>query len=501
MQSDVPTARRFVGFDAAAEAFLHDGRVYRGFYAGHGARHAAVLDACLRADLFRHGIVPTRRAASNPLPAVPYELVLEHERIPFVTCPHEWSASMLRDAALLHVDLFLALAPHGLTIKDWHPFNLLFRDTEPVFVDFASILPDAALAEEAYLASARAPRAYAWLWDRRAALLYAMYRRMFLPHFLLPLSLMHRGEHALARTRMRQTVLNAASSAITQTEVFGARGRRRRRHDRKERRVRRSLVGGGTAKRRFFLGLRRRLERLRVGRSASGYADYYEAKGEWFDFAPSPAWTAKQRVVHETLERQQPTSVLDLGCNTGWFSVLAARRGCRVLATDVDEACVDTLHARARREGLPILPLVVDLCDPTPALEPLAFPDEPGRSLLGGTGPLVASFEERAACDLVLALALVHHLVLGRGLDLEDVAARLARLARCGLVVEFVAREDPLVAEEPGFFPALAADPGLARGYALEPFVAALRRHFPVVDAHPSHPPTRTLLVCRRDAP
>jgi len=33
---------------------------------------------------------------------------LEHERIPFVSYRYEWTFSMLRDAALVHLDLLLA---------------------------------------------------------------------------------------------------------------------------------------------------------------------------------------------------------------------------------------------------------------------------------------------------------------------------------------------------------------------------------------------------------
>ena len=81
------------------------------------AGSAAELTA-IRRDIHRH-------------PELGYEMILEHERIPFVSYPHEWSASMFKEAALLHNALYERLEEHGLTLKDWHPLNILFSGTRP----------------------------------------------------------------------------------------------------------------------------------------------------------------------------------------------------------------------------------------------------------------------------------------------------------------------------------------------------------------------------------
>ncbi|MGH2981309.1 MAG: class I SAM-dependent methyltransferase, partial [Solirubrobacterales bacterium] len=49
------------------------------------------------------------------------ETVLRHERVPFVSYPYEWTFEMLRDAALLQLDLQLAALDEGLTLKDATP--------------------------------------------------------------------------------------------------------------------------------------------------------------------------------------------------------------------------------------------------------------------------------------------------------------------------------------------------------------------------------------------
>src|SRR5688500_4898470 len=91
--------RRLVGFDTAGEPFVSGDRVLRGIYRGNADTVRRVLRTCEKHDLFSHGIVATRELAENPHPELAYEMVLEHERIPFVSYPHEWSASMFKEAA------------------------------------------------------------------------------------------------------------------------------------------------------------------------------------------------------------------------------------------------------------------------------------------------------------------------------------------------------------------------------------------------------------------
>src|SRR5919198_1673972 len=73
------------------------------------------------------GVLPTETAA-----------VLKHELIPFVSYPYEWTFSMLRDAALLQLELLLAALDEELVLKDSTPYNVQFRGAQPVFVDVGS---------------------------------------------------------------------------------------------------------------------------------------------------------------------------------------------------------------------------------------------------------------------------------------------------------------------------------------------------------------------------
>ncbi|HLG37188.1 MAG TPA: class I SAM-dependent methyltransferase [Nitrososphaera sp.] len=495
-QPRIPTP--LVGFDSGGEAFLSQGRVFRGIYSGNGSLYRAVLRTCEAADLFRFGIVATRESPDNPCPHLRYDLVLEHERIPFISYPHEWPGSMLKAAALFHIDLYIMLGAHGLTIKDWHPYNILFKGTEPVFVDFTSIIPIDNLQDEGYLTPSYVPPLFRRAWNTTSAHFYEMYRRMFVPYFLLPLYLMDREQHGRARTRMSETILNASGSVIARREVFPNVSFDGWRFRAKLFLKMLALVDRGPVKRRFLELLREEVQGLSASPRSSAYSNYYAAKNEELGFEPSWNWTDKQRVTYEAIKRFQPRTLLDIGCNTGWFSVLAANLGCQVVAVDMDEACVNSLYDRAKREGLPILPLVMDVTKPTPDVWPLAYDSEPPLSLIGGNYPLLLSADKRLRCDMVLALALVHHLALGQGLSFNEIARRLSDFTKKYLLVEFVAREDQLIVGEPSFFSAFNANPRQFDWYTLDNFLQELRGYFRQVEITEPCAGSRVILICTK---
>ena len=58
--------------------------------------------------------------------------MLQHETIPFVSYPFEWSFGMLQDAALLHLDLLDAALEEDFTLKDGTAYNLQWNGIRPV---------------------------------------------------------------------------------------------------------------------------------------------------------------------------------------------------------------------------------------------------------------------------------------------------------------------------------------------------------------------------------
>jgi SAM-dependent methyltransferase len=492
------TITRLIGFDTAGELFQDDEKILRGIYPEYESLYRDVLENCEKNNLFQYGIVNTAERKGFFDPEHTFNLLLEHERVPFITYPHEWSASMLKDAALFHIDLFIQLEKYGLTLKDWHSYNILFKNTEPIFIDFLSIIPIGNLEKEEYLNPPQVPLFFGRFWDTRSNFLYEMYRRMYVPYFLLPMTIMAQKKYKIARKRIFETTLNASNTTITPSEVFGINIVRRILFEVRKTLKKISLTESHQSKQKFFIKLRNELDHLDVQPPSSAYVNYYNLKNENFDFKPTADWTNKQLVVYNALQELKPQTVLDIACNTGWFSIVAANLGSSVVAVDIDESCVDKLYEYAKNEHLSILPLVIDITHATEDVFPLNQDELIYQKRMTHTTPLLISAERRLQCDMVLVLALIHHLVLGQNMDFNQIRKTLDPLSNKYLLIEFIAKTDNLIVEDPDFFPAFKANPDAFDWYTMENLMVELKTVFKTIDIVDSYPETRKLLICKK---
>jgi SAM-dependent methyltransferase len=475
------TGERLLGFDDDGEVFDRGDVVFRKIRESRKADVAAVHRAYERAQLAARGIVETRLREDGDL---------EHRKL-VVSYPYEWPANMFKDAVLFHLGLFAALDKDGLTLKDALPNNILFEHTAPVFVDFLSLVPKDKLGAAAWLGAA----GYA---DAR----FAVAKKMLLPYMILPLLFMARGEYRTARDLLSWRSCNCEGKPPSWLEIFGVHRRPSRTWLRGY--LRSLALAAELLPARCFARWRRpegflalvrnlaeRVRSLDVTPPLSAYSYYYDEKKEEISLDHPEGFPPKQRTVHDLLRARAPGTVLDLGANTGWYSVLAARQGASVIALEEDESCVDILYRRAKRRGLRILALRASFGDLTGEI-----PGAKSLAPAGASGPLYRAGVHRLGADLVLVLGLLHHLVLGEGRPIDTVFEVLGALAAKTLVVEFVALDDEKIVEDPGFFPNLGHfDAGT---YNLDLVRAAGLRRFARVEARTSHPGSRTLLVFDR---
>lgn len=505
-KKQVNNVTHLLGFDTTSEVFIDKGRVLRGIYPDYSDLYRKILHICEENSLFSSGIVPTHELSPHPYSNSPYKLVLEHDRIPFISYPHEWTAAMYKDAALFHIRLFRQLNRYGLTIKDFHPYNILFKNTEPVFVDFTSIIPSEALVDEEYL-KPKHVRPLLALLERLGGIesvyYYQMYQSMFLPYFLLPMYLMQQGRHKYMRTRLLSSTLNASRVSTINTmefisyaivhpcrwkdDIFGYMFHA----------LLRIIYFLKKNKTKAFIHLEKEVNTLRTILVNSGYSSYYKTKKEEYGFEPSPDWTEKHHGVYEAIRELKPSTVLDIGCNTGWFSILASNMGCQVVAIDEDEACIDILYDRSKRDKLNILPLVITIVSPTEDIYPDSvlkngkYPDKDNI-------PLLLAANKRLKCDMVLALALSHHLVLGKGWSFTRLVESLASYSNKYLILEFVPLSDERIVQDPGFFPAFNSNPNMFTWYTQENLYEELKRYYTSIKVQDSFPKPRILFVCHK---
>jgi len=345
----------------------------------------------------------------------PFVAAYEHPRLPFPTYPHEWAAGMLSSAAELTLDLAREALGEGWGLKDATPYNIAFCGPRPVFIDVLSF-------------EQRDPTNATWL-------PYAQFVRTFLLPLLAARSLglstritFSRGREGIEPEEMykllplRRKVRGAGLSLVTLPALLGSRAVRR------APRVRPSSPERATfVLEHLFRHLRSALSDVRLDDPKSHWSSYTSGEVHGLEYHEF-----KGKILEQILTELRPLTVLDLGCNVGHFSVVAAKCGASVVAVDSDVAAVEMTFRRASAEALDILPLVVDLADPTPAR--------------GWRNEECSSFLARAtgSFDVVLALAFVHHLRVSAGVPMPAILALLADLSTNVVVVELIPPDDPM---------------------------------------------------------
>jgi SAM-dependent methyltransferase len=366
-------------------------------------RGRADWEALERSRFFRRALDDGRIVATEEIEPG----LLRHERLPFVSYPYEWPFEMLRDAALLQLGLLDEALQEGFVIKDGTPYNVQWQGSRPVFVDVGSF--------------ERLREGEPWVGYRQFCTLF-LYPLMLQAYRGTPFQPWLRGslegiEPSEARALLPRFRRGVLSHVILHDKLEA-------RHADRERDVRSELKAAGFKKELIQANVRRLrklVERLSPKRGRSEWAGYRE-------IAPYSDEDAdrKERFVGEAGAARL---AWDLGANDGRFA-RAAYAG-YVLALDIEEQVAGELYAKLRAEGSEtILPLVLDLADPSPDL--------------GWRGLERRRLEERGRPDLVLCLALVHHLAIGRNVPFEQLTQWLRGLG-ARLVIEFADREDPMV--------------------------------------------------------
>jgi SAM-dependent methyltransferase len=343
-------------------------------------------------------------------------ILMRHERVPVVTYPYEWSFDMLKDAGVLTLEVLKECLQGGLILKDASAFNVMLFQGRMRFIDALSI--------ERY--SEGTP--------------WTGYRQ-FCREFLYPLMLTSYWKIDFQSwLRANPTGLNVKEMArlVRPLDWF-----------RKgifsyvllHAFLERSFEGSGAPVLSEFRrhGFPVEVLRKTVGkleRAVRSLRYTLAGSSEWIRYEEMKGYSAsddvkKGRFVEENLNRCSRRRLIDLGCNTGRFSLPMAGRFDHVIGLDSDAKCINALYRTVRESGIRnYVPVVADLLNPTP---PLGWALRERKSLL-----------ERIEGGAFLALALVHHIAIGGNVPLDSFVDLLASLGEEG-VVEWVGKDDPMV--------------------------------------------------------
>jgi hypothetical protein len=408
----------------------------------------------------REWLVPHTEITQYQQDSPPDKIIIKPERIPFISYPYEWSFSQLKDAAQLTLQVQEYALEKGLSLKDCSAYNIQFYRGRPMLID--------SLSFERY----------------REGEPWAAYRQ-FCQHFLAPLALISYTDvrlNQLLRVYIDGIPLDLASKLLPRkTSLNFGLNMHIHLHAKSQERMSGKSIDKDRDQRKMqkhqLLGLVENIasaiEKLNWQPAGTDWAEY-----EKFHNYSSDAQEQKLDLVDKFLTRTGSSMVWDLGANTGRFSRIASHNEITTIAFDIDPGAVELNYQRMKEEDdQHLLPLVLDLSNPSPAL--------------GWNLDERESFIARGPADTVLALALIHHLAIGNNVPLPQLASFFARICRW-LIIEFVPKSDPQV----GKLLQVRAD--IFSGYDQDNFMNVFGSKFDLLSMEGIADSDRTLFLFKR---
>lgn len=390
-------------------------------------------------------------------------MIILPQQIPFISYPYEWSFSQLKDAALLTLRMQRIAFKYGMILKDASAYNVQFIGKKPIHIDTLSF--------KKYVPGEP--------WDGY---------RQFCEHFLAPLAVARYTSYDILKilqSDLEGIPLGVACSLLPGHARLG-KGlfAHLYLHNASQKRYEDAGAATATVSKRkvstfalegIMASLERTVKALRPPNQKTEWANYYT-----FTNYSDEAFQKKQKLVRDLLKKVSPTPkmVWDVGANNGEFSVLAAELGAYTLAFDIDPVAVGrNYNHRNETNDDRLLPLVQDCTNPSAAV--------------GWLGRERESLFERGPADVVMALAIIHHLAIGRNVPLERVAEFLSEIGRY-VIIEFVPKEDSKVQI------LLASRKDIFAEYDADHFESAMGMYFNLVEKKPIQHSKRTLYLYKK---
>ena len=391
--------------------YQHDGKLYRQVNKIYKTNYEHLIDSGLyeslssQTKLISHSEVQVDTASEDAY------ITIEPELLPHISYPYEWCFSQLKDAALLTLEIQSTALSYGMTLKDASAYNVQFKNCKPIFIDTLSFEEYTSgnpwSAYKQFCQHFLAPLALMSHVDIRLSQLYRVFIDgipLDLASKMLPLKtkfnpalFLHLHLHAKSQNKYADSAEAVKSKNVKIKET--------------------GLLG-------IIDGLKRCIEKMQWKPQNTEWGDYYE-ETNYSDHSKNN----KKKIVKELASLIKPKSIWDLGANTGDFSREVEDISEHVISWDIDDAAVEKHYLKLSNQSKSssILPLRLDLTNPS--------------NSLGWAENERDSLKARGKADLLMALALVHHLAISNNVPLKLIAEYFSELGH-NLIIEFVPKSD-----------------------------------------------------------
>jgi hypothetical protein len=444
--------------DPSGHLFLDQGRLFRQINRIYQDDYDLLMASGLYDRLTKKGWLIPHREVESPSNCAEFYKIIEPNELRFISYPYEWCFSQLKHAALLTLSIQKEALERGLCLKDASAYNIQFEKGNPVLIDTLSF--------------SKHIEGQPWL----------AYRQ-FCMHFLAPLALMSYRDIRLGRLSMQYidgVPLDLGSQLLPAIAKLNPgiyahlilHARAQMRHSQPCRILSQKVSKGG------MIGLMNSLE------NTVNKLTWKPHSSEWIDYYRNTNYTEasfnnKKQIIREIIKRLKPHVVWDLGANTGIFSRIVQEdpklRDCLVISSDMDPGAVEVNYLECKKQRAEqIYPLVMDLANPSPGIGWGNFERQ--------------SFYQRGPADLIIALALIHHLAISNNVPFDDIARLFAKSSK-HVIIEFISKEDSQVKQM------LASREDIFSNYTLEGFCGAFTRYFQLEQQIPIAGTHRTIFL------
>jgi len=430
--------------DPSGFLFSRGGVLYRQVNRAYEHEYAQLMVSGLYERLVKAGLLISHvEVDQTPAQKEAFFKIIQPERVPFISYPYEWSFGQLKDAALATLSIQRRALKAGMSLKDASAYNIQFVRGKAALIDTLSF--------ETY------KEGQPWV----------AYRQ-FCQHFLAPLALMALKDvrlNQLLRVYIDGVPLDLASELLpwktrlnfgllTHIHLHAGAQKKYSGEEVKSR--------GGSMSKQAMIGLIDSLDstirKLDWTPRGTEWGNYYDIT----NYSDS-AFEHKKELVGEWTKRIQPALVWDLGANNGVFSRVAGESGSYVISFDIDPAAVEQNYRQMKNDKTEnLLPLLLDLTNPSPAI--------------GWANRERDSFGSRGPADMVLALAVIHHLAISNNVPLAQLSDFFAETSKW-LVIEFVPKTDSQVKK------LLASREDIFPNYTRDGFESAFKEKFNIHSA------------------
>lgn len=441
--------------DPHGNVFVKNGCIFRSIESSYFQHYQTLMDSGLYKVLTEREILVEHKEVSRNRNK-PYWIIKPHQ-IPFISYPYEWCFSQLKSAAMTMLTIEKFALAHNMTLKDASAYNIQFVGLKPLLIDTLSFIPY----------KNNSP----WVGYRQ-----------FCMQFLAPLLLMSTVDHSLHSVLLAYpdgVPLHLASRllprrsygsvlAFTHIHLQGwlATNQLYRKRAKQEWDMpKRNLLA-------LIENLLSSIERIKPPYGRGHWKQYYDT----LSYSPS-AFEAKQRIVTQMLRRIPGKTALDIGANTGIFSTLCISQGFYTIAIDNDPYCIEALHSSVpTANSSTLLPLCVDVAHPSPSL--------------GWANKERNSFIARGPFDVLLGLAVIHHLRITNGIPFSKQAETFSTLCKY-CIIEYIPKDDVRVQEM------LLNRDDVYTDYSENAFISVFKKFFTIQQRVPIPASQRVLYIMK----